>query len=985
MPSALTNSGAALQPSDFAPLHLNRMVTGMWSNSNPLRDASTPLYVEKYQGGRQDRIKYGLNTEISSRLTLIRRKGFRVYNSRTWPRINRFYSWNTFSINNEKIRVMVDTAGTVYDGTGPDTQVAVWQKSAGAGSTYFLGVGNLLYFTNGVDNRQLWNAAQWQPNHPYKIGDIVSEAGYLHEAWGIDPAQVSTLQSGLWNNTQNVLTLTTVGGNNPFNLGENVMLRGAYAYTSADGLSGPIAQAGGPYVTVYVPASAGVTSGPVASGGFVASLDRTNGVSGGTNGVFSQLRGGVSIDSNIAWINRGPISQQWGITPPKIPPTISQQQRPSPYKSWQTLALYAFHGASNDRLTIVVNGYAQSALKFDYPFTTGMTEPNWNNTPGGTTPDVSGTFNWQNEGSATWTANTNYVQDHGYARVLLGATWYAFRALTSGTSGPSSPQWLSAIGSRVTDGSMTWINIGNPLTWNDVADRPVWVIDQILDGNGYIQNLIVNGSTGSTTPNWSTVIGGITVEPPTQFYQTAQWQNAGPFSVPATASTQYGYAWKNSVTGDVSNMSPASTTITRSGGAQIIVQGPLSPDPQFDTVVIYRLLQGGSTFLLLDEIPAPIAGDSWTYIDTKTDDAQLNTEIQAQVNGEGTPLPSGATCLEYHLGRPWAAVGNVVYAASGPAAAVSGSSGNAGFNTTFTMQSKVIRLWGNSLGMVVYTLRDAYLIAVDSASGILTTTRWIENLPLLNYDAFTVLLTTPYMFNGNRIVATLDSGAGIVEMSFPIADQVAKIDPSTAYCTFHTGPTGETALYLANGQDRYFRMSPTSAPESGIVWHPMAAPAGGMSAMESTEITPGTRALLMGPASSGPILMRDPSINTDNGTPYEAYADFGSVVLALPGQLAGLAWMTLESTKCGSAPKLGILLNEIDGDFEDVPRTRQDPTNLPPSKSVISNRHSLMQNQNPVWCRHMQYSISWPAEDAPNELLTTTIFGQTWQEQRSQQ
>jgi hypothetical protein len=78
------------------------------------------------------------------------------------------------------------------------------------------------------------------------------------------------------------------------------------------------------------------------------------------------------------------------------------------------------------------------------------------------------------------------------------------------------------------------------------------------------------------------------------------------------------------------------------------------------------------------------------------------------------------------------------------------------------------------------------------------------------------------------------------------------------------------------------------------------------------------------------------------------------------------------------------LIGEITGTYENVPRTRQDPTNLPPSASLYSNRHSLLQSQQPVWCRHLRYTISWPPENFPNELLTSTIYGQMWQEQRSQ-
>lgn len=130
--------------------------------------------------------------------------------------------------------------------------------------------------------------------------------------------------------------------------------------------------------------------------------------------------------------------------------------------------------------------------------------------------------------------------------------------------------------------------------------------------------------------------------------------------------------------------------------------------------------------------------------------------------------------------------------------------------------------------------------------------------------------------------------------------------------------------------------------------------------------------------------MRDVNSTDDNGDLYPAYTTFGSNVLANPGQLAGLAWMTLEAVAQGTPPALSVLMGEISGEFEPVPRSRQDPPNLPPSTSLYSNRHSFLQNQRPIWCRHFQFRIDWPAEDAANELLAFTIFGQTWNEMRSQ-
>jgi hypothetical protein len=153
MPNALQQAGAAAEPSNFAPLNTDRMFTGLWSNRNPLRDAATSNNEEKYYGARQDSILGGYNSEISSKLTLRRRPGTVVYNYNNFAPINRFYAFNTFSLTSEFIVVLADTATQVLNVTDGGNQ-AIWNKSSGALSTYFLGVGNILYFTNGVENKQ---------------------------------------------------------------------------------------------------------------------------------------------------------------------------------------------------------------------------------------------------------------------------------------------------------------------------------------------------------------------------------------------------------------------------------------------------------------------------------------------------------------------------------------------------------------------------------------------------------------------------------------------------------------------------------------------------------------------------------------------------------------------------------------------------------------------------------------------------------------
>jgi hypothetical protein len=844
MANAIQVAGGASEPTSFAPLHTSRLITGLWTNRNPLSDAAVSHDMQLYGLGRQDSIIEGNNTELSSKLTLRRRRGTSVYNTQDFPSINRFYSFNTFTTTDENVRVMADTANTVYDATGPNTQNAIWQKTPGAGKTFFLGVGNVLYFCNGIDNKK-------------------------------------------WNFTTNQVS-------------------------------------------------------------------------------------------------------NWSIAAPTTAPVISQAPRPTPPPSWIPLTGYEAH--STPRPGIIILGSDGCLHVFNGTGTTGGGEPPW--TPPGTNT-TDGSIQWFNLGPYNWQADFGY----GLGEVISGMNlpsdvFYTFVSTTAGRSGDGHPNWPTGLNLQISDGpppstptqpSVIWTNVGKTLQWSDIgAGTTITSTTSILDANGYLQTVIQAGKSaaGPTQPQFGTELGATTQD------GTVVWQNTGPWSVGTTAVVQWGYAYKNSQTGDISNMSPASAQISVLQGNQVTVQGNGSPDPQVDTIVIYRIAQGGSLFLYLTEIPAPAGGAMWTYIDNSPDSA-LDPLIQGAVAGENTPLPQGATCLAYHLQRIFAAVGNVVYVSTGPAAVVQGGNGNSGFNPTnsFTAQSKITHFWVSPLGLVVFTVRDSYIIlgsATDNDPLYMTT--FVDGLPLRNYDAFTTHLTTPYLMLGTNMVVALDPSAGIIEVSFPIADKIeAEFDPGSSFVTYHSESSKESALYVSDGAWEWYRMAATTAPETGLLWSPRATVVQQMSAMQSVEVLPGTNRLLIGPGpSGGPILKRDLAVNTDNGVPFKANTTLGSIVLAHPGQLAALAFITIEAMKVGSIASLSVLMGEISGDFEPLKRTCQDPPNLPPSDTLYSDRYHFLQSQLPAWCRHFQMDIAWPAEDAPNELLTFTIFGQTWNEFRSQ-
>jgi hypothetical protein len=997
MPSALAQAGAISDPSRSAPLYTSRIVTGIWTNRSPLRDAATSLYMERYGLGRQDSILDGINLELASKLTLIRRPGCSLYNTQLFPAIDRFYEFRKFSTSVEQIQVIADTRQTVYDATGPDTKVALWQKGPGSARTTFQSVGNVMYFGNGVDQKKyVQSTLAWMAKQAYTAGQYLIDANGLLQAVQ-DVATSSIVTVGISNN---VATFTLQAAPT-FPTGASITTVGMTAVPALNaqtltvtGIAGSIITAN--FVSADVPTISETgtlsTSAPTISGSVIP--------------LWGSVVGQSVVDAGIIWLCKGPAVSDWMFAAPTSAPTLSQAALPTLYPQWKANTLYS------SSLQIVGGGNLQ---KLTTDGVTGSAEPVWDGALYGTTQD--GTAIWTNIGAPTWEASTDHAigdgvsvtftyyiyidnnpdqdeqQNNGYnqgngdnqQQVPVTVTDF-FVCTTAGYGQVSTPAWVDGVGSIVQDGTAIWTNVGSATTWASVgAGQSVALEQTILDSNGYLQTIATSGKSGAMAPTWSLSPGAITTD------NTASWTNAGSYAAAASDQCFYSYSFGNSLTFDESSRSPLSVSLTRGANMLVNIQGSGSTDSQVDTIYIYRTLIGGSSQLRLATIPAPAPGALWTYTDTKVD-SQLNPLIQASTTNN--PPPAGLTALTYHISRIWGAVNNVVYFSATVGAGVGVSVSSFPPLNSFTFPSQVVRLWPTTIGLLVFTVSDLYIITGDIATTALASLPFIPGMGLRSYDAFAVSGTTIYLYTSDYELVALDPSAGITENGFPIADILEasstgevpaglNYDPSTAYLTFHSQGSSDKALYVGDGATGWFRMAATTAPESGFAWSPRAVIGGGVQAIKSVEVSPGTRKLLLGPATNGPILARDITTRTDNTVPYACDVTFGSIVLAQPGEVAGLRFITLDSPAIGTRATIGLLLGEISGTFETLDRTRQDPPNLPPSQTLYNDRYAVEQNANPIWCRHFQMKISWPAEDAKTELYSFAIYGELKSESKA--
>lgn len=583
--------------------------------------------------------------------------------------------------------------------------------------------------------------------------------------------------------------------------------------------------------------------------------------------------------------------------------------------------------------------------------------PTWNTTPGGTTSD--GTVVWTNQGvenaggrpaawgtkygdktpdgtvtwtcvgpSLSWAASTQWhlpvagfappsaSQPYGGSQVIGSA--FVQAVISSGKSAASpQPTWSVTIGNFVLDPSTS--NTG--ITWRNIAAQNTNSL-AFTKGYGYVYAFKARTTSDLYAP--APTGGGVLLG-----------QSA---STPSPLVSQ-GTTPTGSADGSVSTASPSvQMAVGANAGAVIFVSGLGSLDPQADTISIFRTFDGGATFFWLTDIknPQPVGGvaQAWQFADFLPDvsnnvSSGLNTLVLGPINHSNDPPLAGAINLVQYFGRIFYSVGATVYCSQGPN--VGGGSQPPGNGYTaynpgqfFTFPSTVTRMVPTQVGLLVFTTSDLGIVSGGPNITQMFPNIYVPGLGLVSYNALTVRGGLIDLFTADNQVLTLDPNMGVSKTGYPIGDQFIKygaqtttFSPSTAYVTFHTQGLNDDAMFVADGSTGWFRGVSSLAPDSAIsgpVWSPKATIVGGAKAIASLEVAPGQHALLIGATSANhPILVRDSTYTTftDNGTAYPANFIFGSMVLANPGQLAELGFVTCEFIKTGTSPKLAVMLDEI--------------------------------------------------------------------------
>jgi hypothetical protein len=1075
VPNELAKKGAQPgKPARFGILWHNNFYQGIVTQRNPLRSNLGHIEAEFY--GDQPTFIDGLNTEISTKLTLIRRPGTVVYNSQTFPAINRFYENRTSVYKNsqtvplESIQVIADTASDIYDATGSSTKNLIFAKSAGAGSAYFQSVGNSLYFTDGPDQKKLLTPQYtWEASTSFEPGSLIAEtlAGSTYVFMALGGVTLNIIASASDGTTFTFWCDPNTVPENFANLnGVKVNFTGLTAAAALNGTTAPVSVISETLGIFRVTFSAASYT-PTADTGSATTGNGTTGVSAPA---FSITQFSSTSDAGQQWKCYGLTLENWGLQPVTGEITIT----PGKGRFWSPntsiTAPYAILDSNQDVEIAKTNG------------TTGLSYPSWVTQTTGTSfavvsvtqnanlvasrsiyaesdpsvPPPTGNAFQNTSGVAmivTVSADSQGGGFEGYvfcdssatpttnvarfSRVNAGASspdfypanvtfcvppnfYYVLSTTNGGDTGPAVLQtWTeyllngassgSSTGSSTGSGSIgnsvqtidntvTWNNYGIPGSWqqNTSFDGP-WdtsaPVGVITDSNGNWQYVTGGGGSvsGSTEPTWATAVGATTTD------GGLTWTCLGPGSIITTYGWNWGFS-THGIDGSVSTSSPVASiygpivgpSVTSFSDTDLLtLTGDFTADDQIDQLWVWRSVQGGSTATLFLEDQIPSDSGTFSYSELGIPDTSLIIETSAPVSDENNPPPVGMTALSYHLGRVWGAVGNFVYPSNGPGGT---GNGNTAWNPAnfFEFPSSVIRTWPTTNGLIVFTLSDVYVIQGTTTASFFSTP-FLVGTGLGNYDGFTVKGALPVFYTTDNQVLTLDPSSGQNEIGVAIGDQfglengTGTFVPSTVRVTWNFSGSQEKAIYVSDFSQNWWRFLPTPSPEPGTTWCPMTTIVGGFSTVQSVETAPAVHNLLLGPKTNGPILMRSASVYSDNGSPYNAYAVLGSLVLAQPGQLAYVKSITTDSQFVGSPITLKVQLDEIAplsaGYFEDLTISVPDPTQLSPSNSVQAQRFYLSQTQDPAVCRHLQVLISFGNTDVvKNELLSLSIFGSFEQE-----
>jgi hypothetical protein len=577
----------------------------------------------------------------------------------------------------ETISAIATSTGAVYVDNQNGTKTGLFGKLPGAGQTYFVGVGGVLYMGDGVSvvkytplntNGTIW---MWGINPPTSAPSVV-----------ITPSAASAVQwqaNTVWS-TMGLIYVTSGTGTGSVQqlINTNALGTNATPLFNTTGNGGPNwNQTPGGTTPGDGSIAAWTNKGPIDT--WHSNKFYSNGTTGGTTAapayVWDPVTQGLYVNGNAGGVSGTAYPHFVAVHNSDVPDNQVKWDWTGVTDVWQPTHAYpVFNNVSN---TFIVEPLAlgtvgpPSSPPIYVQASSGGTSgtggpPSFSPIAGATTSDaVDGSMTWLSLGSYNWAALhafTAWTADGVTFSAILDGNGNFQVCTTSGTSAAAPPTWATAYGSHTTDGSVVWVCVGTAMQWaaNTIWFRPVVGFSppsssspyggaSVIDSNSDVEFVINSGKGGAIQPTWNG-IGSTTVD------GAATWFNLEAFSSRSISWTKghvYAYSFKarsltdfytvdvagtstppvppglsnplppptGSETNAISTASPVFTIVGPDPGAVNTISGLGSTDPQVDTIVIWRDADGGgpSNMFELTEIPAPppIGGiaQPWSFTD----------------------------------------------------------------------------------------------------------------------------------------------------------------------------------------------------------------------------------------------------------------------------------------------------------------------------------------------------------------------------------
>ncbi|VVB50959.1 Uncharacterised protein [uncultured archaeon] len=610
--------------------------------------------------------------------------------------------------------------------------------------------------------------------------------------------------------------------------------------------------------------------------------------------------------------------------------------------------------------------------------------------------------------------------------------------------------WATGYGSTTVDTGITWTCVGQNVPW---AATQIWNLPTVgfqppgpseafggsfVDASGFVQAIIQSGKSGGSAPAWPVTIGSTVTDGTSP---QATWQTVAAVSANSLAwsfGLAYAYSYKSrsvidfyspaplgggqtppgsvslgaplgSGTNAISTASPVNQIVGANPGAVNTIKGIYSPDPQVDTIIIWRsadTASGSGTMFELTEIPnvPALAGVSqWSFNDYLPSVASggfpgLNVLIPAPINSANNPPPSTFLPMVYNYQRIWGANGESVQFSGGPD--VSTGNPNEAFNPADELPflAPVVRLVKTPQGIVTFLTDSIEMIGGGPATATFFSVTMAPGVGLLSYNALDVFAGEIYFFSSDNAFRVITPSLNLSNFGFPLGDQFANLpssgvsdttwNPKQVYVAVHQNGI-DNCIFVGDGSTGWYRLNPHQVPGAAQgpepIWSPYANITNGCQMVQSVETSPGIKQLLVGGKLPGKkILRRSLSIFTDDGVAYDANFVMGSITLAHPGQLALLKFLEFDFSGVLYQPTISYLLNEISGTFTSfVNGAAGVPQFDPPSlygdtlspSTYSPNRYYFDANAYLARCRHLQIKVDFGTTSNADELYSVTVFG----------